>query len=309
MRIIPFLFAAVLSFPAAAMDVLHVGVPSQGFVFSPLVLGLDAGTFTRQGLDVQRQFFSGAAKLTQALTVGATDIVLSGATDTAYAVKGAPETMICAIAIRALNLGVIVGNDIHDVADLKGKRIGVTQTGTITYWLALELARVNGWGPNGITPVPVGGLSASQMAGLISGQAQAVIADTSLGLELERGNHGRLLMTADSYVPNFLTIAMFARNDLIAQRPDLVQHFVSGWLETISLLLREKGMAIASATKATGLPEQIISASYDLQKPQWSTDGKVTADELARLATAIEQIGLVSTHPDLSTVYDPRFLQ
>ena len=129
MRILIILAALLLALPATANDSLRVGVPSQGFVFSPLVLGLETGAFARSGLDVERQFFSGAAKLTQALTVGATDIVLSGATDAAYSVKGSPEKLVCAIATRALNLGISVGNDIRSVADLKGKRIGVTQSG------------------------------------------------------------------------------------------------------------------------------------------------------------------------------------
>jgi NitT/TauT family transport system substrate-binding protein len=308
MRILSIFAAVLFACPAIANEPLRVGVPSQGFVFSPLVLGLETGTFARNGLDVERQFFSGASKLTQALTVGATDVVLSGATDAAFAVKGTPEKLVCAIATRALNLGVNVGNDIHSVADLKGKRIGVTQSGTITYWLALQLARVQGWGPDGITPVPVGGLTSSQMAGLVSGQAQAVIADSSLGLELEQQHRGRLLMTADAYVPDFLTIAMLAHTDLIAHRPDVLRRFIRGWLESIALLLRDKDQAVRVASKVTGLTESVISAAYDLQKPQWSQDGRITPQQLTKLARAIHEIGLVDSEPDLTPVYDGEFL-
>ena len=44
----------------------------------------------------------------------------------------------------------------------------------------------------------------------------------------------------------------------------------------------------------------VISASYDLQKPQWSQDGRITAQQLAKLARAIHQIGLVDAEPDLT---------
>ena len=54
------------------------------------------------------------------------------------------------------------------------------------------------------------------------------------------------------------------------------------------------------ASKVTGLPELVISASYDLQKPQWSQDGRITAQQLAKLARAIHQIGLVDAEPDLT---------
>ena len=93
------------------------------------------------------------------------------------------------------------------------------------------------------------------MAGLISGQAQAIIADSSLGLELEQEHRGRLLMTADAYVPDFLTIAMFAHSDLIVHHPDALRQFIKGWLETIALLLHDKDQAVRVASKVTGLPE------------------------------------------------------
>jgi len=297
-----------IALPAAAAEPLRVGVPSQGFVFSPLLIGIEQGIFARHGVTVERQLFSGAAKLTQALTVGATDIVLSGATDAAYSIKGAPETMICAIAIKALNLGINVGNDIHAVADLKGAKIGVTQTGTVTYWLAKELARTQGWGENGITPIPVGGLTSSQMAALTSGQAQAVIADSSIGLQLVASGRGRLLMTADTYVPNFLTIAMFGQNDVLKQRPDEIKRFIAAWLDTIALLLNDKPTAVRIAAAGTELSEAVITRSYDLQKPQWSRDGRIDPAQLSQLAKALLDIQLVDELPDLTKVTTNQFL-
>jgi ABC-type nitrate/sulfonate/bicarbonate transport system substrate-binding protein len=70
-------------------------------------------------------------------------------------------------------------------------------------------------------------------------------------------------MTADAYVPDFLTIAMLAHNDLIAHRPDVLRRFIKGWLESIALLLSDKDQAVRVASKVTGLPESVISASYD----------------------------------------------
>ena len=300
--------ALLLSPLAQAADIVRVGVPSQGFVFSPLAVGQQAGIFSRAGLDVQKILFSGAAKLTQAMMVGAADIALSGATDAAYAVKGAPETTVCAIAIRALNLSVIARPEIHAIADLKGARIGVTSSGTITYWLAQELARKQQWGPQGIIPVQVGGLVAAQTAALVTNQVAALIGDTSLGLQLQAEGRGHILVTADSYVPNFLTITMLAHNDLIANHPDTLRRFVAAWLETITYLLDHKAEAVQAAAVATELPAPIISASYDIQRPQWSRDGRISPAQLDQLSTALVDIGLLDSKPNLTPYVTDRFL-
>ena len=42
------------------------------------------------------------------------------------------------------------------VADLKGKRIGVTTLGSLTEWLTRKLSQQQGWGPNGIEVMPLG---------------------------------------------------------------------------------------------------------------------------------------------------------
>lgn len=293
---------------ARADDVVRVGVPSQGLVFSPLVLGQEAGLFARQGIQVDRQLFSGASKLTQSLTVGATDIALSGSTDVAFAVKGTPEKLVAAVTTKALTLGVLVGPDIKTVDDLRGKHIGVTQTGTITYWLAKQLAFSHGWGVDGIVPVPVGGMTSSQIAGLVSGVAQAVIADSSIGFELEAQGRGRLLMTCDTYVPDFLTIAMFAQTELMQQHPEVLRRFLRGWLDTIAYFLANKDHAVKVASETAGLQLGVMNASYDLVYPQWSKDGRFTQVQLAKLDKALVDIGLLESEADLSKVTTQEFL-
>jgi len=62
-------------------------------------------------------------------------------------VKGAPETAVAALADAPYAVVLAVPNDgPKTIADLKGKKISVSTRGGLTYWLAQELSRRQGWG-------------------------------------------------------------------------------------------------------------------------------------------------------------------
>src|SRR5260370_39667969 len=73
--------------------------------------------------------------------------------------RGVPAKAVGALANEPLSMGLIVGAapDIQKPDDLKGKKIGVTTAGSLSYWLGRELSRQMGWGSNGLQP---GGLCA-----------------------------------------------------------------------------------------------------------------------------------------------------
>ena len=299
---------SLLAVPALAADKVRVGAAAQAFSFAPPEIGMEAGIFQKLGIDAEKIEFSGAAKLNQGMLANAADVGLTGSTDFAFSVKGAPTKTVGAIVNVPVNMAVSVLDNVKSVDDLKGKKFGVTQSGTLTYWLANELARVKGWGPNGVTTVPVGGVLANQVASLITGQVDAVVSDAAVGLMLQEQKRGRVLITAQDYTPNLMINSIIAHDDFIKNNPEVLRRFLKGWYETITYLLAHKAEAVKVGMKATGLSEPVMSAEYDEQTGMWSRDGKVSPEQLATLARAITEIGLVDEKPDLSKYYDPRFL-
>ena len=313
LRIRTFMLAAlsVLALSAGhgrAEDRLRIGTAAQAFAFVPIDLGISAGIYQRLGLAVEKIDFSGAAKLNQGMLAHAADLGATGSTDIAFSVKGAPTRTVSGIVNLPVNMAVSVRNDIQSVDQLKGKRLGVTQSGTLTYWLAHELARVKGWGPEGITTVPVGGALANQLAALVTNQVDAVVVDAAVGLMLAEQKRGRVLLTAQDYTPDLMSNSIIAHQDLIRDHPEAVRRFLKGGDETVTYLLAHKNEAVQAGMAATGLPESVMSAEYDQQREMWSRDGRISPEQLETLARAITEIGLVDEKPDLSKYYDPRFL-
>ena len=243
---------ATATAPAMAADVVRIGTAAPAFTFSPIEIGIDAGIYQRLGLDVQKLEFSGAAKLNQGIMADAADLGATGSTDFAFQVKGAPSKTIGAIVNLPINMGIAVANNIASVDDLKGKKFGVTNTGTLTYWLALELARSKGWGKDGITAVPVGGVLATQIASLVTGQVDALVSDVAVGLTLAEQKRGRVLITAQDYAPNFMVNSLLASDAFISQHPDVLKRFLKGWYETVTYLLAHRAEAVVVADVGHG---------------------------------------------------------
>ena len=167
---------AAIGTPAVAADKLRVGNPSpQAFPFIPFEIALRKGFFAENGIDAERVDLSGGAQLHQAMAAGALDIALGAGPDLAFVAKGAPEIGVAAMAGPPLFLGIIVGYDspIKTAADLKGKRIGVPN-GALLQWLTKKLMQNEGWGPNDLIQVSVGGDWPSEIAPLVTHQIDAV---------------------------------------------------------------------------------------------------------------------------------------
>ena len=277
-------------------------------MFVPLDLGIGAGIYAREGLDVRKTDFSGAAKLNQGLAAGAMDIGLGGSTDFSFQVKGTPTRTVAGIIVSAADFGLTVGPGITAPAQLKGARIGVSQAGTLTYWMAREFARSQGWGPDGVVPVSVGGENANHIAALLTGGIAASMWHVEIGMTLARQKRGRVLLNAESFIPGFVANTATASDRLITERPELVRRFLKAWFASVKYMLGHEDETIAAAVQSTGIEADLLREAYEGETATWSRDGRIRPAQLAQLAHAIADMGLVEGQPDLAPYYDPRVL-
>ncbi len=295
---------------AQAEETLRVGLASASMTFVPVYIGRDTGTFARAGLEVSPIEFSGAAKLHQAVVSGSADIALGGGTDYAFLVKGAPELAVAALTDKPLNFAVIVGNnpEYTSLASLHGARIGVSATGTVTYWLAEQLATANGWGLKGVQPVAIGAARSVLAASLQTGEVAAVISEPALGYQLEIEHRGHVLANATEFVPDFMTNTMFAATALSREHPDSLRRFLAAYFNAVAWLLDHKGETISIAARQTGLAPVVLSREYDLWLPMWSRDGHIRPELLTRMSQALVEAGLLDQRVDLSRYTTAGFL-
>ena len=300
----------ILPRAASAADTLRVGIASPSMTFVPLFIARQTDRFAAANLDVAITEFAGAARLHQAVLSGSIDVALGGGTDYAFLVKGAPEIAVAALTERPLNFAVIVGNDptITDLDDLRGRRIGVSGSGTLTYWLARQLGVARGWGPSGAIPVAIGTARSVLAASLQTGQVTAVITEPALGYQLESEHRGRVLAPVSAFVPEFMTNTAYAATALSRAHPGRLRRFLAAYLNAVAWLLDHRAETVAIAAQQTGITPAILAREYDAWLPMWSRDGRIRPDLLALVSQALMDSGLTSGHADLARYTTANFL-
>jgi len=281
-----------------------------GFTFDPLNIGIEKGIYAKHGLDVQMSVLEGSAKLHQAMLAGALDIGLGAGTDLAFLVKGSPETAVGAIMLGAGIYGLVIGPDsqIHAVADLKGKKIGVSTIGSLTQWLVLRLVQQQTWQRDDVTIVTVGSDQTAQTAALETHQIDAVMGAAALGWQLETQHRGRLLIPASQIVSNFLMNAAYASNKLVAERPDAIRAFLKAWYETVSYMRANRDETVTLARAIDGFAQGVEERNYDAVMPFMSRDGKFPAEGLEAVRGSFVDLGILPSEPDVSKYVTERFL-
>src|SRR5678815_2531301 len=120
----------VWSADAQKLERLVIGYPAPVASLGIIDVMRKAGLFKKYGLDVDLVYIQGSPILTAAMVSGQVPLsFLGGAAIVASAVGGA-DTVYLACAINTLYWRVFSTADVKTVADLKGKKIGVTTFGS-----------------------------------------------------------------------------------------------------------------------------------------------------------------------------------
>lgn len=147
------------------------------FYYLPLTIAEQMGYFKEEGLDVSIVDFAGGSRALQAVVGGSADVV-SGAFEhtinmqfkgqpmRAFVLQGAAPQIVLGINPKTMS-------GFKSVADLKGKKIGVTAPGSSTNVLANFVLAKAGLKPSDVSIVGVGA-SNGAVAAMRSGQIDAI---------------------------------------------------------------------------------------------------------------------------------------
>jgi ABC-type nitrate/sulfonate/bicarbonate transport system substrate-binding protein len=296
---------------ARAGDSITVGkADANSTAFLPVHIADRLGFFAKHGIEVKISDFTGGSKMSQAVTAGSIDVGLGAGTEMALVAKGAPMLAVCEIMSPIVIIGIAVPFDspVHAIDQLKGKKIGISSAGSLTDWLAKQLAQHEGWGPDGVTSVAIGNGAAAVIAGF---RTQAIDADLSVTSNIfnwEEKQQGRLLVSASSFVGNIAAGTIYASQHLMSSDPETLRRFLAAWRDAIDYLAAHKAETVKIESEVTGYSEGVMTKEYELTASKFNRDCKFNAESLANLKRAFVDQKLVDTPPDMAKLYTEAYL-
>ena len=295
---------------ARANELIRVGkAQASVWTFLPVDVGIAEGFFARRGLDIEVTSLGGDAKVQQALAAGSIDIGLGSGPGMAFIAKGSPAIGVAAFAGAPRNLSamVLAESPIKTVADLRGKLIAVSTVGSLSDWLAKQMAIQAGWGQNGIRPVPLGAVETS-IAALKARRIDAVVLSTEMGFVLEERKEGRILTAMDHYAPHFITHVVFAQQSLVANKPGLVDRFLKGFFSAIAFMKSHKEETSAIAERALHQSLAVVRKDYDFEIGMFIDDGRFDPQAVAALKRSYVEMGTLPKQPPDEVLFTTQFL-
>ena len=296
--------------PAHAAEKLRVAkVVPFAWTFTPLDIGMQEGIFAKHGLDIEASSSAGDAKLQQLLTSGSVDIGIGSGPGMAFAAKGVPAKAVAEMYGTPRNMAVMVGYDspVKTVADLKGKKLGVTTVGSLTAWIGERINQKEGWGKSGIDVIPIGGMPPARAA-IKTHQIDGYIGALEVGYMLEEHKEWRVITAATPFVDHFITHVIFARDEVVEKHPETVRAFLQGWFETIAFMKSHKDKSVEISAKVINVSPAVAARAYDEQMPGFSTDGTFDPQGVATLKESFLQMGLLKEVPPDKVLFTTEFV-
>lgn len=306
--VLALLLAAAL--PARAADTVRaVKAASVAWTFTVLDIGMDQGIFQKYGIIVDISSAGGDAKVQQALASDSVDFGLGSGPSMAFVAKGAPEIAVAAFASAPRNISILVGADspIKTVKDLKGKTLAVTTTGSLTEWLAQQMSIQEGFGQNGIKTAALGTFEAS-FAALEAHQVDGIVAATEAGYRLEEKGSGRILVGMEKYAPDFITHVIFARKELVKDKPDVVKRFLQGFFATIHFMKTNKAKTVEIGSKVLNMSPAAMGKTYDEEISMFLDDGRFEPKAVEVLKDSWIAMGMLPTKPKDDQIFTTEFV-
>ena len=279
------------------------------FYYLPLTITEQLGFFKAEGLDVEISDFAGGARALQAVVGGSADVCAGAYEHTinlqaknqffqAFVLQGrAPQI---AVGVSTKNM-----SGYRTVADLRGKKIGVSAPGSSTNMVANLVLSRGGLKANDVSFIGVG-VAAGALTAMRSGQIDAISNTDPVMTMLEQkgdviivSDTRTLKGTQDVFGGPMPSGCLYASADFVQKNPNTCQALANAivhalkWLQTAG-----PGDIIKTVPENYLLGDRALYlASFDKVREALSTDGMVPADGPKTALNAIASFD-ASVKPD-----------
>ena len=327
MRTLASVVGALLLFASAAQaqDKVKVGVLKLTSS-APIFIGVDKGFFKEFGVEPELVFFQAAAPIATALAAGQIEVGATGLTAALYnIVLGGQKLWIVADKGRewpGYPLTAIVvqkelaESGLRSVADLKGRRIGITQLGSTFHYHLGNVLEKHGLALSDVKLVPLQAMGAALEA-LKGKQVDAIMLPQPFPGRAEADGFGKVISWSGDQFP-WQIATIFYSGKFASDRTRAV-NFMKGYVKSSryyhdAVLVQKDGRiapgkhydeVVEITAKHVGAPPAVIRVGF----PYQDRHGRLWVADVEKQMTWWQKHGFMKSVLPLKQIVDTSFLE
>ena len=98
--------------------------------------------------------------------------------------------------------------------------------------------------------MPLGAVPA-RLAAMERNELDGMVIESATGFELEEQGKGRNILFFGDIEKHFYTHVIYATDEMIAKRPELLRRFLRGWFKTVAFMKANKAAAVKIRRQAS----------------------------------------------------------
>jgi NitT/TauT family transport system substrate-binding protein len=258
----------------------------------PFIVAVEKGFFRMENLNVEFVPFQGGPNLVKAVIAGEVLLGAAGSTDIlVFREAGMPLKMV-ATHTEGNHFTFNVAPDVGNVAELKGKSIGVTSVGATTWVFARMVAKAQGWDPDrDVKIVGLGGLNA-QLAALARKEIHAFVWGDG-GAVTQLAGKSKVLMRLDKVTPRWISQVQYVSEDGIKKQGDDIRKAMKGIFSAIKFMTEHTSDAAEIVAKKIGWSPEAVLAAHKISGGLMSHDGTVSMEALRSMQDTLLEYAVI----------------
>jgi NitT/TauT family transport system substrate-binding protein len=300
------LVAFAFATPVHADDLWRHGtlVPKgdAGFIY----MAAEGGFAKAQGLDLKMQAFQNDTLMMKALIAGELDTYEGSPISPLIAGSKGADVKILGCTWPKLTYSLFSHDGIGTIADLKGKKFGISAPGSLPDLVARAMLKQAGVAPSDVSFVAAGS-DPDRVRALSAKTIDAAISTSDFATRPELKL--KALAVAADALPQFLRQCIVSRGDLIRAKRNQLVGFVAAEMNAYGFAYAHRDKVVALTRRIASLPpgDPIADASYRdvVEQRSASATIEIDLDKLRWLRDLLAEDGRMAAKFDPAAVTDP----
>ena len=256
----------------------------------PLFIALEERLFQKYGYDVSGIFMGGSPLINSAILAGEFPLGYTGGGAIISSRLGGSDLIAIASPLQVLTIDGWARPEIKSIADLRGKRVGVTRFGASTYFAALSMLESAGVKPGEVTFIQNGGVGES-FAALAGGRVDVCMIGYPFGLRAKNAGFQLLFRPSTTEYGLFPTAAIAARDSWLkdARNRKVAVDFLRALGEGVQLARENAVVTKKALRKFTRVNDDAdLQGSYEFYKDAFPRTLRVEEKAMANAQKFVE---------------------